>query len=190
MCWLQVRRRYLIQRLPDYLLLHLVRFKRNNFYIEKNPTIVNFPVKNLEMRDYVFNQGTNIPSVEQLEGMSIGEIKRFLSQYSIDTNGVLEKRELVELAQDFVLNTLPDLLSTKYDLVANICHDSPPGEGGQGALNANIAGSYRVHVQNKVCLTLFAFFFMCCDILIYDDARRLNNGTRSKICTSLRQCPK
>lgn len=26
---------------------------QNNFYMEKNPTIVTFPVKNLELRDYL-----------------------------------------------------------------------------------------------------------------------------------------
>jgi len=41
------RRRYQFLRLPRFLGLHMKRFARNNFYIEKNPTIVNFPVKNL-----------------------------------------------------------------------------------------------------------------------------------------------
>jgi U4/U6.U5 tri-snRNP-associated protein 2 len=45
------RRRYNLKRLPPYLILHLARFTRNNFFVEKNPTIVNFPVKNLELRD-------------------------------------------------------------------------------------------------------------------------------------------
>lgn len=48
-----VRRQYRILQLPRYLILHLVRFTRNNFYLEKNPTIVTFPVKNLEMRDFL-----------------------------------------------------------------------------------------------------------------------------------------
>lgn len=143
----QVRRQYLIQRLPDYLLLHLVRFKKNNFYVEKNPTIVNFPVKNLEMRDYVADQMANVPSAADIETMSVGELKRFLAQYNITATNIVEKQELVELAQDFVVNKLPDVLSTKYDLVANICHDSPPGESGQALRQAD--GSYRVHVLNK-----------------------------------------
>ena len=29
------------------------RFTRNNFFVEKNPTIVNFPVKNLELKDII-----------------------------------------------------------------------------------------------------------------------------------------
>ena len=39
--------------LPPYLVLHFKRFKTNQFFVEKNPTIVNFPVKNLELKDYV-----------------------------------------------------------------------------------------------------------------------------------------
>lgn len=45
------RKRYWITRLPRYLILSLGRFTRNHFFVEKNPTIVNFPVKNLELKD-------------------------------------------------------------------------------------------------------------------------------------------
>ncbi|EFJ52408.1 ubiquitin-specific protease 39, partial [Volvox carteri f. nagariensis] len=45
------RRRFRITRLPRYLALHYRRFTKNNFFIEKNPTLVNFPVKSLELRD-------------------------------------------------------------------------------------------------------------------------------------------
>lgn len=31
--------------LPPYIILYIKRFTRNNFYVEKNPTIVNFPIK-------------------------------------------------------------------------------------------------------------------------------------------------
>ncbi|GBG91782.1 hypothetical protein CBR_g53671 [Chara braunii] len=47
------RKRYKISRLPQYLVLHMKRFTKNNFFIEKNPTLVNFPVKNLELKDYL-----------------------------------------------------------------------------------------------------------------------------------------
>ena len=47
------RRRFRLTKLPSYLVLHIKRFTKNNFFIEKNPTIVNFPVKNLELRDVV-----------------------------------------------------------------------------------------------------------------------------------------
>ncbi|XP_065632854.1 uncharacterized protein LOC112038828 [Quercus suber] len=45
--------RYRVTRLPQYLILHMRRFTKNNFFVEKNPTLVNFPVKNLELKDYI-----------------------------------------------------------------------------------------------------------------------------------------
>ncbi|KAH3764810.1 Peptidase C19, ubiquitin carboxyl-terminal hydrolase 2 [Pelomyxa schiedti] len=47
------RKKYIINKLPPYLVLHLKRFTKNSFFVEKNNTIVNFPMKNLDMRDYV-----------------------------------------------------------------------------------------------------------------------------------------
>lgn len=44
------RRRFRVQRLPPYLAMSVRRFTKNRFFVEKNPTIVNFPVKNLDMR--------------------------------------------------------------------------------------------------------------------------------------------
>ncbi|KAL6142805.1 hypothetical protein ACLB2K_061081 [Fragaria x ananassa] len=43
--------RYRVTRSPRYLILHMKRFTKNNSFVEKNPTLVNFPVKNLELRD-------------------------------------------------------------------------------------------------------------------------------------------
>ncbi|KAI3934004.1 hypothetical protein MKW92_022105 [Papaver armeniacum] len=47
------RMRYRVTRLPQHLILHMIRFTKNNFFLEKNPTLVNFPVKNLELKDYI-----------------------------------------------------------------------------------------------------------------------------------------
>lgn len=33
------RMKYRVTRLPEYLVLHMQRFKKNNFFIEKNPTL-------------------------------------------------------------------------------------------------------------------------------------------------------
>lgn len=43
------RRQFRILKLPEYLLLHVKRFTKNNFFVEKNPTIVNFPIRNLDL---------------------------------------------------------------------------------------------------------------------------------------------
>ncbi|KAF1628359.1 UNVERIFIED_CONTAM: U4/U6.U5 tri-snRNP-associated protein 2, partial [Eudyptes robustus] len=44
-------RRYEIVQLPDYLLLKYNRFQKNEWFIEKNPTIVNFPITNIDLYD-------------------------------------------------------------------------------------------------------------------------------------------
>jgi hypothetical protein len=43
------RRRFRVTRLPRFMVVHVKRFLRNQFFVEKNPTIVNFPVKNLDL---------------------------------------------------------------------------------------------------------------------------------------------
>ncbi|KAJ3306080.1 U4/U6.U5 tri-snRNP-associated protein 2 [Kappamyces sp. JEL0829] len=42
-------KRYSIARLPEYLMFCIKRFTKNDFNSEKNPTILNFPVKNMDM---------------------------------------------------------------------------------------------------------------------------------------------
>jgi len=93
------RKKYTITKLPRYLILQVKRFTKNNWYIEKNPTIVNFPISNLDLKDYVAD---------------------------------------------------PEHMKTKYDLVANIRHESPHEKkvGSNKALDARF-GQYSVHVQNK-----------------------------------------
>ncbi|KAI0274925.1 spindle pole body protein [Gloeopeniophorella convolvens] len=46
-------RRFNCQQLPPYLIVHYKRFTKNNFVEEKNPTIVNFPLKGVDFRDYL-----------------------------------------------------------------------------------------------------------------------------------------
>jgi U4/U6.U5 tri-snRNP-associated protein 2 len=43
-------KRFQILELPDYLIVHIKRFTKNRFFVEKNPTIVNFPVKYVVVR--------------------------------------------------------------------------------------------------------------------------------------------
>jgi len=46
-------RKFHITRLPPYIILYMKRFTKNTFYIEKNPTIVNFPIKAVEFGDFM-----------------------------------------------------------------------------------------------------------------------------------------
>lgn len=74
-------RRYSLRRIPPYIVFIVKRFRNNNFFIEKNPTIVTFPLKGLDLRDYIH------PDCQ------------------------------------------PANPETKYDLVANVCHDGKPEKG-------------------------------------------------------------
>eukprot|EP01133_Synstelium_polycarpum_P014926 gene14926-17650_t len=60
---------YRLLRLPRYLIFCVKRFSHNNFFKEKETTIVNFPLKNLDLTDYLSeplrpkdNNGVVIPS--------------------------------------------------------------------------------------------------------------------------------
>lgn len=44
-------KRFEITKLPPYLILYIKRFTKNTFYVEKNTTIVNFPIKNVDMTE-------------------------------------------------------------------------------------------------------------------------------------------
>ena len=51
---LNTRKRYrLLHPLPPYLMFHIKRFSKNKFVSERNPTIVTFPVRSLDMSPYV-----------------------------------------------------------------------------------------------------------------------------------------
>jgi U4/U6.U5 tri-snRNP-associated protein 2 len=101
------RRCYALTRLPPFLIMHLNRFTKNNFFTEKNPTIVNFPIRNLDLFDYL-----------------TPELKA----------RVLVEREYDEAVESGTVGDrkpppTPRFGSTRYDLVANIRHEGKPGEG-------------------------------------------------------------
>jgi U4/U6.U5 tri-snRNP-associated protein 2 len=74
-----------------------------------------------------------------------------LSKYGradIAKNAV-EKSDLLQSTLDFVTKSLPDLLADKYDLVANITHDSPSDVGREGKHDPLQVGAYKCHIQHK-----------------------------------------
>jgi U4/U6.U5 tri-snRNP-associated protein 2 len=79
------------------------------------------------------------------------ELKELLQTYGRNdiVRSALEKDELVNLTIDFVVRTLPDLIADKYDLVANITHDSPADVGREGLIDPLQVGSYKCHVQHR-----------------------------------------
>lgn len=168
------RKQYRLQSLPPYLVLHLARFTRNNFYLEKNPTIVTFPVKNLELREYLLANDTP-PLASSVPDMPDESLRRVLEHWGgasvAETGEVtvdgqsLASREDLEAAAKRCLEAVHATVSTKYDLIANICHDSATsqsmsvsiGVGGRAekpkgqAANVSVLGTgqYRVHTRNK-----------------------------------------
>ncbi|KAL7292177.1 hypothetical protein TKK_0014132 [Trichogramma kaykai] len=44
-------KRFEIRKLPPYVILYIKRFTKNTFFVEKNPTIINFPIKNIDFGD-------------------------------------------------------------------------------------------------------------------------------------------
>lgn len=147
------KRRYRLKKMPNYLILHLSRFKKNNFSVEKNPTIVMFPVKNFDLSGYVFPEGgrEKVPTEKEVREMSSKELKQLLTKHGQSdlANHAIERTELLESCIDFVTTSLPDLLLDKYDLVANITHDIPAEVGREGQRDPLAEGSYRCHVQHQ-----------------------------------------
>jgi U4/U6.U5 tri-snRNP-associated protein 2 len=47
-----IKTRYSFLKLPKNLVLFFKRFEKNFFFVEKNNTIVNFPLKNLSLEEY------------------------------------------------------------------------------------------------------------------------------------------
>ncbi|KAI0937086.1 hypothetical protein AcV5_005066 [Taiwanofungus camphoratus] len=59
-------RRFKCERLPPYIVLHFKRFTKNIFVEEKNPTIVNFPLRGLDFRDYLDVPPSHPPTLYDL----------------------------------------------------------------------------------------------------------------------------
>lgn len=172
------KRRYRLRQLPKYLILCLARFKRNNFTIEKNPTIVPFPVKNLDLGSYVYHEDENddengndeeskskskakskvqFPTEEEIKSMKVKELKELLRkndgldllQPSSSSKSIIEKQELVDVCINYFSKSLPQLLSNKYDLVANITHTIPAEVGREGQFDPLQEGEYKCHVHHE-----------------------------------------
>lgn len=162
------RKRYRITRLPPYIIMTVKRFARNAFFTDKNTTVVNFPVRNLEMAPYASpaaaagldRTGRPLPAPDALGDMRPSELKALLGRLGAGDGAAagagagaaapLEKSELVAAAR----SALAAAAVTKYDLAANVVHDNPPvtdttERAGGKAADPLQTGSYRVHVQHE-----------------------------------------
>lgn len=62
-------KRFELTSLPPYLILYIKRFTKNTFFVEKNPTIVNFPIKDVDLGELI---ATNVP--EAAEGTYVYDL--------------------------------------------------------------------------------------------------------------------
>ncbi|MEW5319670.1 MAG: hypothetical protein WDW38_010810 [Sanguina aurantia] len=108
------RRRFRITRLPLYLCMHFKRFTKNNFFVDKNPTIVNFPVKNLELHDIIptpkAKDGSSQPSKYDLIANVVHDGKAGEGTYRVHVHRKAEGiwYELQDLS---VIDILPQMVA-------------------------------------------------------------------------------
>ena len=134
------RRTFRLLKLPRFLILHVRRFSKNTFLgAEKNPTIVNFPVKGLRLGDVVplppggagrgkTGTAAAVPGRWGSRGGLCGERRR------ATRSGPRPAQPHNPTFPAPIISGAP----SRYDLAANIVHD-----GGVAG------GSYRAHVQRK-----------------------------------------
>ena len=142
---------YILERLPKYLVLCLKRFKKNNFSVEKNSTIVNFPLRNLDMREYVDSSKLKIPYLpndSELNAMSVKRLRKVLARAKISHEDVVERSELVRRAKG-VIQEVRNKYVTKYDLVSNVVHDIGTTEDIVDGADPIQVGTYHVNVYHQ-----------------------------------------
>ncbi|KOB64808.1 U4/U6.U5 tri-snRNP-associated protein 2, partial [Operophtera brumata] len=119
-------KRFEITQLPPYLILYIKRFTKNTFFVEKNPTVVNFPVNEGEAQgeDDVRAGGEHSARRHTREGHLPGSCaaQTYTTVVRILTPEVKAKHKG----------------KTTYELVGNIVHDGTPEKG-----------TYRAHVLHK-----------------------------------------
>ena len=77
--WENAEKTYRIVKLPRYLIFAIHRFQKNEFFFEKNTSIVQFPVRNMEMRHFFFPP-RRAATVEVVRSMSATPLRAFITQ--------------------------------------------------------------------------------------------------------------
>lgn len=108
-------KRHILTKLPKYLIMIFKRFHENNFFIEKNNTIVNFVIKNLDLRHHMECR----ISTEYLSTMGSKKLKATLSRFGGDPRKYKDKVALIKQIGDL---SEERKLKGRYDLLANVCN--------------------------------------------------------------------
>ena len=127
------RRRVRLLKLPRYLILHYQRFQHNEFFREKNHTLVHFPLTALDLSPYLTTDPTAANPLPT-QSMSVRQLLDECRAGGGSVAGVLERDELVRAVE----RLRRQAKGGKYDLLCNVVHD---GEA--------VGGHYRVHVLHR-----------------------------------------
>jgi len=117
-------KKYEITALPPYLVFHYKRFSSNKYFTEKNPTIVNFPVRNLDIQDYTdgITSGFRFDLLANVFHEGDAELGVFKSHLLNKANHVWYEVEDLHIKE-----TLPQLVSlcASYLQVYEVCANVP-----------------------------------------------------------------
>ena len=171
-----VRRSYRILKLPPVLVFHLVRVTdKTGFRKERNPTIVTFPLRHLDMREYCSSGSGSavsavapapVPTVGELTGQSVSQLKEVVRVHgtSVQLHALAgcDKKQLLQVATEVVTAAATALAQKhKYSLLANICRESTQATALQGIsvgaatestlsrVSVSNSKAFKIHLQNR-----------------------------------------
>jgi U4/U6.U5 tri-snRNP-associated protein 2 len=135
------KKQYNVKDMPTYLVLNLRRFTKTKFGVEKNPTIVTFPVEGVDFKGFV--AGGESSSEEDVDAMKVKELKAALASMGRTIKGSVEKSFLVKMVKEGRARM------HKYDLVSSIAHDTPTNVGKETASDPIEEGTHRVMARHE-----------------------------------------
>jgi U4/U6.U5 tri-snRNP-associated protein 2 len=130
------QKRFRITKLPSYLLIQIKRFEKNSFFVEKNPTIVNFPVRNLDLTPFLkVDRGSNNQmqvdelDLDNISSLSIEQLKQAMNHRKISYVGMTEKSELSHalISHEESIRNQAKAMKT-FDLICSVVHDTAASE--------------------------------------------------------------
>ena len=136
-----IRKRYRLRKLPRYLVFNLDRKGKNNFSTTdtKNRTIVTFPAKNLEMRDY-FEPLPSTPSSSSSASSGAAGSAESLTKYNLVAN--------VGYRHADAANQKSITIGAQSG-AATVAKKTKGGSDKGAAEKSAALGSFLVHVHNK-----------------------------------------
>lgn len=137
------RKLFGITRLPPYLLLHMKRFTKNVFGVEKNKTIVNFPIRNLDFKPYIVLDAF---TPQELAEKSVADLKAILKKRKIRFDDIVERDELF----DRIIKSNPSLEGkpTRYELISSVSHTGEWEKGVNKAYVRNQANKQWYEIED------------------------------------------